>query len=107
MSAQTAVIRAETSAATAGTRARAAGAASAGSRCHQAPGSLGAAGQPALLPAAAVLAFQPVQQRLQPPGFARAGRRPGAQLPTCSRPCAVAGHSAAAGRGGNRVRAAR
>ena len=66
--------------------------------------SIGAAGQPALLPAAAVLTRQPVQQCLQPACIA--GQQASQALCHLVADCAVAGHPAAAGRGGNRVRAA-
>ena len=62
----------------------------AGSSATRPPGGLGAAGQPALLPAAAVLVFQPVQQQPQP-ADAAPGRRACRTAPaSCSRTCSRA-----------------
>ena len=81
------------------------------------PGSIpargvGAAGQPPLLPAAARLVGQPVQQRCQ--AASAVARLPGlsgvngglvSRRHTASRPARVAGQSAAGGRAGKRARA--
>ena len=70
------------------------------------PGALGAAGQPPLLPAAAVLAGS--QSSSAPPARrSLACRPPARQVDHLLRAGLAAGQSAAGGRGGNRVRAAR
>ena len=70
MPAQTAVIKAETSAAATGTASPDRRFSQPPGSCrHAAPAASDAAGQPALLPAAAVLALQPVQQCPQRAGL--------------------------------------